>query len=51
MGPLQVRDQTRAELVAQVVSGGPVAVGDENFPSRVGEMLSLVAGTREYQFG
>jgi hypothetical protein len=51
MGPLQVRDQTRAELVAQVESGGPVAASDDDFPSRVGEILSLIAGTREYQFG
>jgi hypothetical protein len=51
MGPLEVKEQTRAELVAQVESGGPVAAGDDDFPIRVGEVLSLIAGTREYQFG
>ena len=51
MGPLQVGSQTRAELVAQVESGGPVAAGDDDFPSRVGGVLSLIAATREYQFG
>jgi uncharacterized protein (DUF1800 family) len=51
MGPLEVKEQTRAELVAQVESRGPVAASDEDFSIRVGEVLSLIAGTREYQFG
>ena len=51
MGPMEVRDRTRAELVAQVESGGAFTAADADFPSRVGEVLSLIAGTREYQFG
>ena len=54
MGPLEVTDQTRKELVEQVQSGGPVSwsAGEEqDLSKRVGEVLALIAGTREYQFG
>jgi len=51
---LTVSDLTRKELVAQAESGGPVSVSEDNngvFTQRVAEMLSLIAATREYQFG
>ncbi len=54
MGPLNVSDLTRKELVAQAESGGPVSLSEDNhdaFAQRVAEMLSLIAATREYQFG
>jgi len=52
IGPLAVSDDTRAELVAHAAGEGPVAVnGDGALSRRVGEMLSLIAATPEYQFG
>ena len=55
MGPLEVGDTTRRELVDQVASGGPVACATdeeiEGFPRRVGRTLALIAATKEYQFG
>ena len=55
MGPLEVSETTRKELVAEAESGGPIScVGGEEyaaFARRVANMLALVAATREYQFG
>jgi uncharacterized protein (DUF1800 family) len=53
MGPLEVSDVTRKELMAHAESEGSVPQGNEdsNFPRRVADMLSLIAATREYQFG
>jgi len=55
MGPLEVKEETYTELVAHVEAGGPVAVPtektDPEYARRVGDLLALIAGTREYQFG
>ena len=55
MGPLAVKDSTRQELVDHTIAGGPVSVGteqgDTEFSRRAGDLLALIAGTREYQFG
>jgi len=55
MGPLDVDDLTRRELVQQVETGGSASwnTADESERSarRVGETLALIAATREYQFG
>ena len=55
MGPLEVAENTRSELVAQAASEGPVSwATDEEYSSasrRVAEVLALISGTREYQFG
>ena len=52
MGPIEVSEITRRELLAQAESDGPVSTESETAVSRrVGEMLSLIAATREYQFG
>ncbi len=55
MGPLEVKEQTHRELVEHVESGGPVVNPsgdmDAEFARRVGDVLALIAGTREYQFG
>ena len=55
MGPLEVGETTRRELVDQVASGGPVACATdeeiEGFSRRVGRTLALIAATKEYQFG
>ena len=53
VGP--VEDETYQELVSHANSGGPVTYGEngqaEVFAHRVGEILALIAGTKEYQFG
>ena len=55
IGPLEVEAETRRELVAHAESGGTISwATDEEyarFSSRVGDVLALIAGTREYQFG
>ena len=55
MGPLDVKAETRRELVEQAAGEGPVSWATEQDHAassrRVGEVLALIAGTREYQFG
>ena len=54
MGPLQVSDQTRWELVSHAEDEGAVSWESddyENSSRRVADMLALVAATTEYQFG
>ena len=55
IGPLEVEEETRRELVEQVADGGPISWGtDEAYASStrlVGDVLALIAGTREYQMG
>ena len=55
MGPLQVSDKTRSELVEQAERQGPVSWATEedraHSARRVADMLALIVGTREYQFG
>ncbi len=51
MGPLEISDITRKELVAQAESGGPISTAGDDFSSRAADMLALIAATREYQFG
>ena len=55
MGPLDVAESTRGELIGQVESGGPIVYETEEgygeFGRRVGSTLALIASTREYQFG
>ena len=53
VGPLAVSDETREELVTAASRGGDVALrdrepGDES-EQRVGEVLKLIASSREYQ--
>ena len=55
VGSVEVKPQTRDELVAQAGSAGPVSWESEKdfeeSSSRVGDLLALIAGTREYQMG
>ena len=52
MGPLEIKDKTRQELFQHVEKRGPVSTEDsDDFSRRVGDVLALIAGTREYQFG
>ena len=55
MGPLEVTQETRDELVQQAEPDGPLVWDtDEDREAsvqRVTGMLALIAGTREYQFG
>ena len=54
MGPVEVDDATRAELVEHASSQGPVtwngAATNGSSDSRVTEMLQLIASLRDYQF-
>ena len=55
MGPLEVAESSRKELISQVESGGPVSFDTEegyaDFSHRAGSTMALIAATREYQFG
>ena len=56
MGPTRVDGDSRQELIDHVELGGPVNRGSTEeeraaFSRRVGDMLRLIASTREYQFG
>jgi hypothetical protein len=56
MGPARVDADTRSELIVHVEADGPVRRGATEeeraaFTRRVGEVLQLIASTREYQFG
>jgi uncharacterized protein (DUF1800 family) len=51
VGPLAVAPNTYAALVTYARKGGPLVLpeGDRDAEERVGEMLSLIAATREFQ--
>jgi uncharacterized protein (DUF1800 family) len=51
LGPLTVSAKTRAALVKFVSQGGPLRLDQEHHAAdqRVGELLSLIASTREFQ--
>ena len=55
MGPVDVSEQTRQELVSHAEDEGPVSWSSEEdyatSSGRVSDMLSLIAATTEYQFG
>ena len=51
MGPMDVDQRTRDELVSHVASGGDVRVRSDDFDTRTTETFALIAATREYQFG
>ena len=53
VGPLELDDDSRRELVGQVAESGPVSFETdfETASRRVCGVLALIAGTREYQFG
>ena len=54
MGPLPVKDETREELVSHAREQGDLSWDDDSYREsavRASEMLSLIASTREYQFG
>ena len=54
MGPVEVDDATRSELIEHASAGGPVRWNGANTngasDSRVTEMLQLIASLRDYQF-
>ena len=55
LGPLEVGEETRNQLIAQVSDGGHLSWDTEdqssNADSRVGVTLALIGASREYQFG
>ena len=54
MGSIRVEEDTRAALIAHVERGGPLGRDTEeertSFAKKVGELLQLIASSREYQF-
>jgi uncharacterized protein (DUF1800 family) len=55
MGPLEVSDTTRGNLLADAAIDGEISWqtedGKTEMALRVGNVMALIAGTREYQFG
>ena len=55
MGLGTVDEETYEQLVHEADIGGPIVFGEngefQRFSDRVGSMLALIAGTKEYQFG
>ena len=55
MGLDSVDEETYGQLVSQAEMDGPIVYGEngefEGFSERVADMLALIAGTKEYQFG
>jgi len=51
LGPLTVQAKTHAALLKFASQGGPLRLdpGDDAAEQRVGELLSLIAATREFQ--
>jgi len=51
MGPLRIRDETRSALVDFARKGGNLVLtpGDRTAEQRVGEVLSMIVATREFQ--
>jgi hypothetical protein len=54
MGPLEVNQETRQELIDHVSAGGSLAWGDERQTAasseRVSELLQLIVSLRDYQY-
>ena len=51
MGPLEISDDTRAELVSHAAEDGPIQwANNGSSDQRVGEMLQLIVSLRDYQF-
>ena len=54
MGPMEISDKTRQELLEQVEIDGTASWSTEKeykaSSKRVADLLALIAGTREYQF-
>ena len=55
VGPIEVADETRSELIAHASRSGELRHGSESeradFNRRTGEMLQMIATTSEFQFG
>ena len=51
LGCIEIWKEARGLLVEYVRKDGEVRTGTEGFGQRVGQMLQLIAATREYQFG
>ena len=55
IGPLEISDETRGELLAHAEDEGPISYATDveyaELSRRVGDMLALIAATVEYQFG
>ena len=51
LGPLEIGSETRAQLVSHANEGGSLSWGNRDASAqRVGEMLQLIASSREFQY-
>ncbi len=53
LGPMEVTDNTRAELLTHAASNGDLVWDDDHTAEsaqRVAEMMQLIVSTREYMF-
>ena len=50
LGAYELPEETRGQLADHAAKGGELRTGDEEFASRVGQMLQLIVSTQEYQF-
>jgi len=51
MGPLDINDDSREELISHATEDGPVQWGKNGLSEkRVGQMLQLIVSLRDYQF-
>ena len=53
LGPIEVADSTRAELLAHAASEGDLVLDDKDGSEsarRIAEMLQLIMSTKEYMF-
>ena len=50
LGAYELPEETCAQLADHAAKGGELHTGDEEFASRVGQMLQLIVSTQEYQF-
>ena len=50
LGAYQLPQETRSQLLDHARKGGALRAGTEDFGTRVGQMLQLIAATQEFQF-
>ena len=49
VGPIEVSDQTRKVLIQHVANDGDIDLSNEKNDKRVGELLSLIGASPEFQ--
>jgi hypothetical protein len=50
LGHYELADETRDMLVAHARNGGDLATNSKEFAQQVGQMLQMIAATKEYLY-